>query len=70
MRNMTVISVLTDRNIQDLDRLQTSWTAGRSDHQVCPLGRGEIREREKMEGDVEGIMIPSTRPTRAMVLTS
>lgn len=61
MRNMTVISVsLTDRNIEDLDRLQDILgLAGRSETiRVClRSAEEEIREREKMEGEVEGIMI-------------
>ena len=61
MRNMTVISVsLTDKNIEDLDRLQSMLgLAGRSEAvRVClRSAEEEIREREKMEGEVEGIMI-------------
>ncbi len=58
---MTVISVsLTDKNIEDLDQLQEMLgLAGRSEAiRVClRSAEEEIKEREKMEGEVEGIMI-------------
>ncbi len=61
MRNMTVISVsLTDKNIEDLDKLQQLLgLAGRSEAiRVClRSAEAEIKEREKMDGEVEGIMI-------------
>jgi CopG family nickel-responsive transcriptional regulator len=61
MRNMTVISVsLTDKNIEDLDRLQeVLGLAGRSEAiRVClRSAEDELRERERLEGEVEGIMI-------------
>jgi len=61
MRNMTVISVsLTDKNLEDLDKLQDILgLAGRSEAiRVCMRSaEAEIKEREKLEGDVEGIMI-------------
>ncbi|MDW5562058.1 MAG: ribbon-helix-helix protein, CopG family [Methanomassiliicoccus sp.] len=61
MRNMSVISVsLTDKNIEDLDRLQEMLgLAGRSEAiRMClRSAEAEIREREKLEGEVEGIMI-------------
>lgn len=58
---MTVISVsLTDKNIEDLDQLQEMLgLAGRSEAiRVClRSAEEEIKEREKMDGEVEGIMI-------------
>lgn len=61
MRNMTVISVsLNEKNIEDLDRLQeVLGLAGRSEAiRVClRSAEDELREREKLDGEVEGIMI-------------
>jgi CopG family nickel-responsive transcriptional regulator len=61
MRNMTVISVsLNEKNIEDLDRLrEVLGLAGRSEAiRVClRSAEDELREREKLEGEVEGIMI-------------
>ena len=58
---MTIISVsLTDKNLEELDRLQDALgLAGRSEAiRVCMRATvDEIREREKMYGEVEGIMI-------------
>jgi CopG family nickel-responsive transcriptional regulator len=58
---MTVISVsLTDKNLENLDKLQkTLGLAGRSETvRVCVrAAEDELREREKLEGDVEGILI-------------
>jgi CopG family transcriptional regulator, nickel-responsive regulator len=61
MSNMTVISVsLTDKNIEDLDKFQKLLgLAGRSEAiRVClRSAETEIRERESLKGDVEGIII-------------
>ncbi len=58
---MTVISVsLTDKNLEDLDKLQKILgLAGRSEAiRVClRSAESEIRDRDSMEGDVEGILI-------------
>ena len=61
MRNMSIISVsLTDKNLEDLDKLQKLLgLAGRSEAiRVClRSAEAEIKEREKLEGNVEGIVI-------------
>ena len=61
MSNMTVISVsLTDKNIEDLDKFQSLLgLAGRSEAiRVClRSAETEIRERESLKGDIEGILI-------------
>jgi CopG family transcriptional regulator, nickel-responsive regulator len=61
MGNMTVISVsLTKRNIEDLDKFQKLLgLAGRSEAiRVClRSAETEIREREHLKGDLEGILI-------------
>ena len=58
---MTIISVsLTDKNLEELDRLQKALgLAGRSEAiRVCLRATvDEIRGREKMQGELEGIMI-------------
>lgn len=58
---MSVISVsLTEKNIDDLDKFQKLLgLAGRSEAiRVClRSAEAEIREREKMVGDLEGILI-------------
>jgi CopG family nickel-responsive transcriptional regulator len=58
---MTVISVsLTEKNIDDLDKLQGMLgLAGRSEAiRVClRSAETEIREREGLKGEVEGIII-------------
>jgi CopG family nickel-responsive transcriptional regulator len=61
MSNMSVISVsLTDKNIEDLDKFQKLLgLAGRSETiRVClRSAETELRERESLKGDVEGILI-------------
>jgi len=61
MSNTSVISVsLTEKNLQDLDKFQRLLgLAGRSEAiRVClRSAESEIREREGMKGDVEGILI-------------
>ncbi|HTY47953.1 MAG TPA: ribbon-helix-helix protein, CopG family [Methanomassiliicoccales archaeon] len=61
MSKMTVISVsLTEKNIEDLDKLQSMLgLAGRSEAiRVClRSAETEIREREMMSGELEGILI-------------
>ena len=58
---MTVISVsLTEKNVQDLDRFQKALgLAGRSEAvRVClRSAETELREREGMKGNAEGILI-------------
>ena len=58
---MTVVSIsLTEKNLKDLDKLQTNLgLAGRSEAiRVClRSAEAEMREREGMSGDVEGILI-------------
>lgn len=58
---MTVISVsLTAKNVEDLDKFQKLLgLAGRSEAiRVClRSAEAEIREREKLVGDLEGIII-------------
>ncbi|MGD0818811.1 MAG: CopG family ribbon-helix-helix protein [Methanomassiliicoccales archaeon] len=61
MRNMSIISVsLTGKNLEDLDKLQSVLgLAGRSEAiRVClRSAETEIKEREKLEGNVDGILI-------------
>lgn len=61
MTNMTVISVsLTQKNVEDLDRLQKQLgLAGRSEAiRVClRSAETEIRERDQLTGDLEGILV-------------
>lgn len=63
---MTVISVsLTDKNLEELDKLQkTLGLAGRSEAiRVClRSAASEARERDSLEGEVEGVMIIVHRP--------
>ncbi|WP_019178067.1 CopG family ribbon-helix-helix protein [Methanomassiliicoccus luminyensis] len=58
---MSIVSVsLTDKNLEDLDKLQKMLgLAGRSEAiRVClRSAEAEIREREKLEGAIEGIVI-------------
>ena len=58
---MAIISVsLTDKNIEDLDKFQKLLgLAGRSEAiRVClRSAEVEIKEREKLKGDLEGILI-------------
>jgi len=59
--NTTVISVsLTEKNLKDLDKLQADLgLAGRSEAvRVClRSAEAEMRERDGLTGDVEGILI-------------
>lgn len=61
MRNMSIISVsLSDKNIEDLDKLQQILgLAGRSEAiRVClRSAEAEIKARETLNGTVEGILI-------------
>jgi CopG family transcriptional regulator, nickel-responsive regulator len=58
---MSIISVsLTEKNLEDLDKLQSVLgLAGRSEAiRVClRSAETEIRERDKLTGDVDGILI-------------
>lgn len=58
---MPVVSIsLTDRNIEDIDRIQNAFgLKGRSEVVRACLrsAEGELRERDGLSGDVEGVLI-------------